>query len=141
MFQSVIDPATVEAYRQTHYCVQGPSPFVLQIGQFSADLVVTHRLHRVDCSAFITACNPYSQILDERANVQRQAELAAELERRGIAFVEGIGQHPTDPHPGEESFLVYGLSLEAAKALGRRFEQNAIVCSDADATPQLILLR
>ncbi len=141
MFQSVINPATVEAYRQTHFCVRGASSFVLQVGQFSADLVVAHRLHRAQCSAFITACNPYSQAFDEKANALRQAELAGELTHRGIAFSQGVGQHPSNEWPGEESFLAYGLSLEAAKALGRRFEQNAIVWSDADATPQLILLR
>jgi len=36
---------------------------------------------------------------------------------------------------------VPGLSLEASKSLGARFEQNAIVWSGADAVPQLILLR
>jgi hypothetical protein len=52
-----------------------------------------------------------------------------------------IGQHPSNAWAGEESFLCFGISLEAAKALGRRFEQNAIVWSAADAIPQLILLR
>ena len=41
----------------------------------------------------------------------------------------------------EESFLVYGLTLEAAKALGTRLEQNAFIWSGEDAVPQLILLR
>jgi len=36
---------------------------------------------------------------------------------------------------------VYGLTLEAAKTLGSRLEQNAFVCNGADAVPQLILLR
>jgi hypothetical protein len=33
------------------------------------------------------------------------------------------------------------LKLEAAKTLGRALRQNAIVWSDADAVPRLILLR
>lgn len=33
------------------------------------------------------------------------------------------------------------ISLEAAKELGARYEQNAIVWAGADAMPQLILLR
>jgi hypothetical protein len=37
--------------------------------------------------------------------------------------------------------LVFGLTLEAAKAMGRTLEQNAIVWSAADAIPRLILLR
>jgi hypothetical protein len=33
------------------------------------------------------------------------------------------------------------MSLEAAKKLAAQLEQNAILWCDADATPQLILLR
>ena len=43
--------------------------------------------------------------------------------------------------PGEPSYLVFGLKLEAAKTLGRALRQNAIVWSDVDAVPRLILLR
>ena len=42
--------------------------------------------------------------------------------------------------PGEDSFLVLGISLEAVKTLGRRFGQNAVLWCDATAIPQLILL-
>ena len=54
---------------------------------------------------------------------------------------QGLGQHPTNGWSGEVSYLILGLTLEAAKVLGARHEQNAIVWSDADALPQLILLR
>ncbi|WP_336619435.1 DUF3293 domain-containing protein [Ramlibacter sp.] len=113
----------------------------MRIGEFSPDLLVAQERHKSECSAFITACNPYSQVLDGPGNSLRQAELVQELAFRGIAFLEGIGQHPSNAWASEESFLVFGISLEAAKALGRRFEQNAIVWSAADAVPQLILLR
>ncbi|TXH37992.1 MAG: DUF3293 domain-containing protein [Burkholderiaceae bacterium] len=42
--------------------------------------------------------------------------------------------------PGEDSFLVLGINLEAVKTLGRRFGQNAVLWCDATAIPQLILL-
>ena len=42
---------------------------------------------------------------------------------------------------GEASYLIFGLTLEAAKMLGMRLEQNAIVWAGVDAVPQLILLR
>ncbi len=64
-----------------------------------------------------------------------------ELGRRSLAYIEGIGQHPSKQWPGEASYLVFGLELEAAKTLGRALRQNAIVWSDADAVPRLILLR
>ena len=37
--------------------------------------------------------------------------------------------------------LALGLALEHAKAIARRFEQNAIVWAAADAIPRLVLLR
>jgi hypothetical protein len=113
----------------------------LQIGRVNPDLLAAHGRRKVNCSAFITACNPYSQPFDEAANSARQADLAIELSRRGLDFLPGIGQHPSNDWPGEESFLVFGLTLEAAKELGTRFEQNGFVWNGADAVPQLILLK
>lgn len=138
---SAIDPATVQAYLETEYRVHGASGFTLRVGQASADLLVAHKRQKVACSAFLTACNPLSEAFDAAANAERQAALAKELARRSLVFLPGIGQHPSNAWPGEESFLVFGLTLEAAKVLGSRFEQNAIVWSGADAVPQLILLR
>jgi hypothetical protein len=34
-----------------------------------------------------------------------------------------------------------GLSLEAAKALGKKYDQNAVVWCGPDAIPELVLLR
>jgi len=63
------------------------------------------------------------------------------LRLRSLPFIERVGQHPSNRWAPEPSFLVLGLSLEAAKALGSRHEQNAIVWCGIDATPQLVLLR
>ena len=71
----------------------------------------------------------------------RQQALAKELSRRSLTFLRGIGQHPSNEWPGEDSFLVFGLTLEAAKVLGSKFEQNGFVWNGADGVPQLILLR
>jgi len=138
---SAIDPLTIQAYLETDYCVQGESGFTLRVGQASAELLAAHKRRRTDCSAFLTACNPYSQSLGVEANAARQAALARELTGRSLAFVPGLGQHPSNGWPGEDSFLVFGLTLEAAKVLGTRLEQNGFIWSGADAVPQLILLR
>ena len=138
---STIDSATVQAYRETEYRVLAEPVFTLRVGQASAELFAIHKLHKTDCSAFLTACNPYSQAFDAASIAQRQVGLAKELKQRSLAFEPGIGQHPGNGWPGEDSFLVYGLTLEAAKALGTRLEQNAFIWSGTDAVPQLILLR
>jgi len=41
----------------------------------------------------------------------------------------------------ETHYQIHGAEPLAAKALGRTLRQNAIVWSDADAVPRLILLR
>jgi hypothetical protein len=138
---SVIDPRTIQAYLETEYRAHGEPGFTLRVGQASADLLSAHKRQKADCSAFLTACNPFSESFDEAANAARQAALAKELSGRSLVFLPGIGQHPSNRWPGEDSFLVFGLTLEAAKVLGARFEQNGFVWSGADAVPQLILLR
>jgi hypothetical protein len=138
---SAIDPPTLQAYLETDYRVHGEPDFTLRVGRASAELLAAHKRRRTDCSAFLTACNPFSQPLDAAANAARQASLAKELSSRSLAFLPGVGQHPSNGWPGEDSFLVFGLTLEAAKALGTRLEQNGLVWSGADAVPQLILLR
>jgi hypothetical protein len=140
-FKTTIDPATVQAYRETNYGVQAADPFVLRIGEDSSDLMAAHQQHRVDCSAYITACNPFSQVCESEVNAERHAALGHELYLGRLTFLEGVGQHPSNQWPGEASYLIFGLPLDAAKALGSRLEQNAIVWTDADAVPQLIVLR
>ena len=138
---SAIDQRTIQAYLETEYRVRGESGLTLRVGQANAALLAAHDRHRADCSAFLTACNPYSEPFDEAANAARQADLSDELLRRHLAFLPGIGLHPSNGWPGEDSFLVFGLMLEAAKALGTQFKQNGFVWCGADAVPQLILLR
>ena len=131
----------VQAYRETDYRVHGDPPFTLRIGEACAALANAHKECRVNCSAYVTAMNPFSQALDDAANAERHAALGRELEQRSLAYIEGVGQHPANQWPGETSYLIFDLSLEAARTLGTRLEQNAIVWSGEDAIPQLILLR
>jgi hypothetical protein len=136
-----LDPATLQAYRETEYRVFGTVPAVLRIGVHCADLAVLHRAHQTTCSAFVTACNPQGQVVPDRLNARQQQALVAEVARRGLAAIPGIGVHPSGDWRGEPSFLVPGLERGAAEELGRQFAQNAIVWCGADAVPELVLLR
>lgn len=138
---SVIDPGTIQAYLETDYHVRGDVPVTLNVGVANPTLLTLYRLQHVESCAFITACNPLGQAVDETINLDRQTSLAHELQFRSLTFIEGIGQHPTNKWPGESGFLVLGVSLEAAKALGIKYEQNAIIWSGPAAIPLLILLR
>lgn len=138
---SDIQPELIQAYMETEFRVMEAPRFTLHIGRANSDLLEAHKRHRVECSAFVTACNPLSQELNDEANLEKQRLLAKELTSRSLEFISGIGQHPSNKWPGEPSYLVFGLTLEASKVLGMRLEQNAIIWSGSDGVPQLILLR
>ena len=138
---SIIEVGTCQAYRETHYHVLGDMPFTLEVGIANSSLAALYKSLRVQSCAYLTACNPLSQSFEACVNAGLQAAFAGELRRRNLKFVEGIGQHPKNQWPGEASFLVWNLSLEAAKTLGIKHQQNAIIWCGLDATPQLVLLR
>ena len=138
---SRIDPALVQAYRETEYRVLGAHAMVLRLDVHSDRLVSLHQAFLVECSVFITAYNPYSQRADLEVNIRRQSELAELLESRGLVVFQGIGRHPGGRWAGEPGFLVPGMPLDEACDIGRQFRQNAIICCGVDATPRLILLR
>ena len=139
--ESTLAPGLVQAYRETEYRVFGTGPFVITVGVASPELLALCQGQKVTCAAFITACNPYSQELAPAENQRRQDELAKELSRRNLKYLAGVGQHPSGNWPGEPSFLILGLELEAAKSLGQSLEQNAIVWCGANGVPELALLR
>lgn len=138
---SVIHSDTIQAYLESDYTVDGPSPFTLRINIVSAELLGTHKMYRTNCSAYITACNPFSEMFDTAMNEQRQNALRLQLRQRSLKFLEGVGRHPSAEWPPEPSALVLGITLEAAKTLGAKFQQNAIIWAARDGKPQLILLR
>ena len=138
---SNIDSDTIQAYLETEYHIHDGTTAILRVGVVCPQLAALHQAHGVDCSAFITACNPLSQLLDDAANAERQRSLAGELKHRSLGFIVGVGQHPSNQWTGEASFLVLGVTLEAARELGNQHEQNAIIWSGTDAVPQLILLQ
>ena len=140
MYGTRIARDTVQGYLETAYHVFGDSTFTLQVGEANPALLAGHRDHGVRCSAFLTACNPSSEIADETADVLRQEALAGELAQHGFAFLKGVGRHPSNGWPAEPSFLVMGLNLDTAKEFGTRSDQNAMIWSAADAVPQLMLL-
>jgi hypothetical protein len=80
-------------------------------------------------------------MLDDAENAQRMEALCAELTRRSLAFDAGAGQHPNNGLPPEPSVLVSGLELQAARTLGQRFEQNALLWCGGDGVPGLVVLR
>jgi hypothetical protein len=139
--ETLIPPDTLEAYRETEYHVFAEPTFTLRVDEASDELARLCAAHGARGSAFVTAHNPFSEEPEGASNEERQAALERELQERGLAYVPGIGQHPSGTPPGEPSFLVLGLTLEEARSLGEAYEQNAILFADETAIPRLVLLR
>ena len=139
--ESSIASETIQAYRETDYRVFSDTPVTLRIAVKNEALLGLYKTNRSDSGTFVTACNPLGQQFSEAENARLQDLLAQELGRRSLNFIAGEGKHPEGDWPGEPSFLVFGLSLEAAKTLGKKLEQNAIVWCGSDAVSQLVLLR
>ena len=139
--QSELDASLVAAYRETECRVTEGEPLVLRVDELCPALLGLYRAKNVSCAAFRTAYNPFSQELTDAENALRQTDLASELKRRSLSYFEGVGQHPSGDWPGEPSFLALGLALEAARSLGKAYEQNAMIWCGADAVPNLVLLR
>jgi hypothetical protein len=64
--------------------------------------------------------------------------LVRNVDTLGLAYIAGIGQHPSKNWPGEHSVLVLGIDEAAAKTLAATYEQHAFVWAASDAVPVLV---
>ncbi len=135
---TALPPELLQAFAETHYTVHHESPFTLHIGKTCPPLKTLMTEHNALSAAFITAWNPFSQKLSGKENKARQEELKANLKKRGLICIDGIGKHPSNNWPGEVSVLVLGLDLEAAKSLARHYDQHAFVWAAGDGVPELV---
>jgi hypothetical protein len=125
-------------YLDADYLVGGNAAFVLKVDCASSGLLALHRRHGVDCSAFLTACNPRSERRSAAENQHAQRELEALLTQRGYACMPGRGVDPAGQWPDEPSVLALGLPAGEAAELARQFEQNAVLAMAADGVPRLV---
>jgi hypothetical protein len=136
-----IPPELIQAFTETDYIVHHEPPFTMNIGKPCEELKKLMANRNALGAAFITAWNPFSQKLSAINNEARQQELKEILKKRGLTFIDGIGQHPSNNWPGEASVLVLDLNRETAKVLAGHFEQHAFVWTDKTAIPELVSLQ
>jgi len=130
-----------DAYSVTHFVVADMhTPFVLRIGHASKPLAELYAQFGVDCAAFITAYNPYSEAAADEQNAAKQSELLQDLSDMGLACINGRGEDPSGEWPPEASVLVLGISKADAEHVGVTYRQNAIVWIRADCVPELVFL-
>ena len=138
---TTLEPALLEAYRETHYEVDGPRPIVLRVGERCEPLAELMAAEGASCAAFITAFNPFSEPLGDEENEALLGSLRGSLTGAGWTLFEGQGRHPSGEWAPESSLLILGMERGEAAELGARWRQNAVVWVGAGAVPELVLLR
>ncbi len=106
---------------------------MLQGDGCSAELSALHESFAVNCSAFITAYNPYSDVVDDATNEKNQDGLILQVSKQWKCLPgEAVGL--SGEWPVEPSILVPGINLEDALELGRSYQQHAILFALKDRT-------
>ena len=135
-----VPQSLIDAYNSAEYHVSSYQPFVLSVNQLNSDLKSLHDEHNVESSAFLTAHNPYSQLVTDSENTILQNSLKSDLDSLGLTFINGFGQgSEANSDWKESSFLVLGIDFEMATALAKKYKQNAYIWSSIDCIPKLIL--
>jgi hypothetical protein len=131
------------AYRNTDYCVRLSSgDLLLKVDRHSES---DNRRLRTEAGiashwAIVTACNPQSRALSAETNRKRQDEFQAVLQTLAIRHVSSVNRDPQGRWPDEPGFLLCDPAPGEAEQLGRRFEQNALLCARLGQAPQLLWL-
>lgn len=130
------------AYRATVYRVELPDgPLDWRIGRADAD--GDRRLRAAGCArewALVTPANPFSRRLTDAENAQRLQDLLAELQQRGQRHFPARHRDPAGQWPDEAGVLLTDPPSGLAEALGRRWQQNAIVRGRLGEAPELVWL-
>jgi len=116
------------AYRATRYTARRSGlELALVVDGKSPDL--DRWLDEFGCRewAYLTACNPGSMVLADEENVRRQAELVAQLGRRGFVMWHGAGEPLAAGWRAEASVLVPGMGRAEAVDWARAFGQCAVL--------------
>lgn len=139
---SAIPPETIDAYRKADYRFgAGAEAATLRIDQRCDELARLYAAAGLACAVFVTAWNPFGRLQSVEANDAAHRSLGSELRTLSAVVIEGEGIDPSGAWPAEKSFCALGVSLDAARDIGRRYRQNAVVWAGPDAVARLILLR
>jgi hypothetical protein len=126
------------AYRATRYVAESAQgDIVIRIDLPTPELDQLLVAQNYTAWAFISACNPGSQLLPEHENAQRHTQLLAAVKTLGLLSLLGHGVPDHPDWPPEVSLLILGIPLEQALKLAVNFGQNAIVAGVAGLPARL----
>lgn len=137
----MIKPELIEAYSKTHYFIEGVK-VPIKIGElfdFENLPKLQDNTSPIESIAFITAYNPYSEILTDEENYVLNKKLedsAVELE---YIYFRGIGLNPSGKWKGEKSIAIVNISKDSASKISKMYKQNAFVYLKRNEIAQLVI--
>lgn len=133
-----MEPELINAYKNTSYNVFDP-PISIKIDTQNPELDALLERYDLTHWAYVTALNPFSELLTAEENEERHKQLNKRLNEYLYFEGEGVG---TDAfwNP-EKSFLILGISMKDAAKLGIYFQQNALVVGKLKDVAELLLLK
>jgi hypothetical protein len=127
----------IRAYDAAHYWLDFPAGrIVLKIGQPCAGVDGFAGHSRL---AIVTACNPFSAVLGDAENAERQALLIEAVEAEGLRWFHAAGVDAEEKWKPEPSLGILDPSDEQLDRWMEAFGQNAVVVADAGGLAALRL--
>ncbi len=139
---SQIDPKLIEAYRLTIFRVwdkENRITFRVEIENPELDSLL--EVHSAPTAAFLTACNPGSQVFSPDDNDHANEALLRELGASGFHWLDGDGVDPEGEWTPETSVMVLGIGKASATEIAKKFGQNSYVWIRRGEPPLLVLTR
>ena len=132
-----LSPDLLAAYENAEYRVFADRDFVLRIGEPSPELDALLEFHRATTAVYVSAANPRGEQRSETDNAAATTALQSLIAAAGYPRYMGEGRDAGGSWR-EASLLVIGMYRENAIALGRLFQQNAIVFVERGGAAELI---
>ena len=108
-YKSVLPIGLIEAYKMTNFEVLAKPPFILKVGNHSAELKSLFADTKLETGCFITAYNPFSETLSLEINRNAQKNLKQKLHGLGLPVLEGLGSDPSANGRENQVFLFWGF--------------------------------
>jgi hypothetical protein len=139
----MIDPALEAAFRATAYWVadRDGRRFAIRIDSRCERLDDLLDAAGTMAWAYVTACNPRSQLLDDEENRLRMERLETVVRGRGFVVLPGEALADEPGWPAERSLLVLGIPESEAVEIASTFAQHAIVVGTAGSAARLVWIR
>mgnify|MGYP003611299734 CR=1 FL=1 len=128
-----------QAFIETNFIVfiSKENSIILKVNQTAEELEL--QFPEVQSWCFITAFNPFPEILEIEENQKRNKHLEHEIQNLDLEYLNGIGIS-ADENWSEESFLILNCPLAKATELGAKYKQLAIVFGERNKINQLVYI-